>query len=128
MQFPNAVESTESIARYLLENSKFSAVNMRVYYSAFTPAKDSVMSAYRVTAMHHDEILELGSNYVATPQGKEVKAYAVVSARVIEAQSLQMIPTLQPHPRHVDVVGWTEKEANRSKAQIIAEHAKLVLK
>ena len=134
MQFPDLVLGDEPIARFMLESSKYSSVEMRVKYTAFDPPSNpdksnyNKLSAYRVADLEHENIVEIGFNHVAAPQGKVIKAYAVVSAHVFESHDLQLVPTEQPHPRHANVIGWTEKEANRSRAQKIAEFATLVLR
>lgn len=128
VQFPDPVSGVEPIARYLLESSKYGIAEMRVRYNAFMPANDNVLSVYRIINLTHSQIVELGKNFVAVPQGREIKAYAVVAAANFIEQDLLMMPTAEPHPRHVDVIGWSDREANRSRAQIIAEHASLVLK
>jgi len=127
MQFPDGVGGAEPIARYLLENSKYSSAEMRVKYSAFMPAPDNILSVFRVAGMEHAGITELGNDFVAAPQARNLKGYAIVAAQIISDRGLDIVPTLEPHPRHADVVGWSEKDANRSRAQIIAEYARLVL-
>lgn len=128
MQFPEPVQSTELIARYLLESSKFSISGMRVKHNAFMPANDNILSVFRIAELTHQQIIEIGEIHVAAPQNRGVIAYAEVIASTFTDQGLLTIPTTEPHPRHVDIAGWTDKEANRSRAQIIAEHARLTLK
>jgi hypothetical protein len=126
--YPEPVEGNEPIARYLLEDRKFSITQMRVKHNAFMPANDNILSVYRIENLVHAEIMKIGKKYVAEPQAREVLAYAQVAAAVFTEQGLLMAPTAEPHPRHVDVTGWSEREANRSRAQMIAEHSTLVLK
>ena len=128
MQFPEPVLGNESIARFMMESSKYRIGEMRVNYSAFMPAKDNILSVFRIDNLAHLEIVNMGQEFVATPQAREVQAYGVVQAANIFGQGLEMLATAEPHPRHVDVAGWTDKEANRSRAQIIAEFATLVMK
>jgi hypothetical protein len=128
MQFPDSVSSNESIARFMMESSKYRIGEMRVYYSAFLPARDNILSVFRIDNLVHEQIIDIGQEFVAAPQAKEIKAYGVVQAAQIFDQGLEMLPTAEPHPRHVDVSGWTDKETNRSRAQIISEYATLVLK
>ena len=92
------------------------------------PANDNILSVFRIAELTHQQIIEIGEIHVAAPQNRGVIAYAEVIASTFIDQGLLTIPTTEPHPRHVDIAGWTDKEANRSRAQIIAEHARLTLK
>lgn len=127
MQFPDPVLADEFVARFILESSKYRISDMRVTYSAFMPARDNTLSVFRTDNLTQDQIIALGKEFVASPQAREVQAYGTVKSSIFFDQDLQMLPTSEPHPRHVDVIGWTEKEANRSRAQIIAEFATLVV-
>ncbi len=128
MQFPDPVTVAEPLSRYLLEKTKFSSENRRVKFSAFMPANDNILSVFRTCDLSKEEIIELGETYVARPQNRTVLAYAVIVADEFIKSGLTLTATAEPHPRHVDVEGWTESVLNKARAHVLAEIARLELK
>lgn len=86
-----------------------------------------MLSVFRSFELSEREIFAIGEEYVGRPQAKPVVAYAELAARDFLTESLELNPTIDPHPRHVDVVGWTDKAQNLHKAQILARKSNLVL-
>ena len=128
MQYPEPVAPEEPTARYMLEKSKFSAKNARVKTNAYMPANDNVLSVFRIQGLSKVHVIELGEKFVALPQKMNLLAYAVLPANEFVAQGLALVPTSQPHPRHIDVIGWTDSVLNRARAHVLAESAHLELK
>jgi ribosomal 50S subunit-recycling heat shock protein len=128
MQYPEPVAPDELTARYMLEKSKFSVQNARVKASAYMPANDNVLSVFRIERLSKVQVIELGEEFVSIPQSRDLLAYAVLSANEFVAQGLTLVPTREPHPRHIDVEGWTDSVLNRARAHFLAESARLELK
>ena len=127
MQYPDPVAVTEHLSRYVLESGKIRPSVGKLRPNAFMPARDNVLSVFRVDGLDHGSIVKLGQKYVAQPQNRTVVGYGVIRADAFSELGLNLVPTAAPHPRHVDVVGWPDTAASRNKAQILAEIAELVL-
>lgn len=127
-QYPDPVDNTEHLVRYLVDSGKYVPSTGRVKHNAFMPAFDNVLSVFRVDRLTNSEIMKLGEDYVDSPPARVSKAVAIVQALVFMQNNLVLEPTPDPHPRHVDVKGWSDSESNRHKAQLIAAKSSLVLK
>lgn len=127
MEYPLAVGDGEPLCRFAIESGKFSKHNKRVKPSLFMPEKGEVLSVFRGASLTKEQIIALGVEFVGTPRGRPILAYAEVLASSVREQELQLQPTLDPHPRHVDVVGWADDALNRHRAHILAHSATLHL-
>ena len=128
MQYPSPVNIIEPLARFVLERSKFRPSDNTARHSLFLPAPDNVLSVFRILDLDETEVFSLGEEYVGVPQAKPVIAYAALVAQDFLMEGLVLTPTVDPHPRHVDIVGWNDKVQNLHKAQILASKSTLVLR
>ena len=127
MQFPTPVIEEEQLVRFALEKSKFRSSDNTAKHSLFMPAKDNVLSVFRSQELSEAQVFSLGEEFVGGPQGRGVFAYASLRAREFRAETLSLVPTIDPHPRHVDIVGWSDHASNLNKAQTLATKSLLVL-
>lgn len=127
MRHPQNVDGDEAIARFITDKKYYRPSDRTVRPNAFMPASDNELSVYRVSGIVLAEILRIGIDYVARPRAKPLLGYAEVRASEFTVLGLNFVTTEVPHPRHANVVGWPERVACRSKAQILAESARLHL-
>ena len=127
MQFTTSVSEDEQLARFALEKSKFRPSNNTAKHSLFMPANDNVLSVFRAHELSEEQVFSLGEEFVGAPQGKGILAYASLRASEFRAETLSLVPTIDPHPRHVDVEGWSDHASNLNKAQILAAKSLLIL-
>ncbi len=127
MEFPTPVSDVEFLARFVLEKSKYRPSDNTARHNLFMPAKDNVLSVFRVDELNETQAVSLGEEFVGKPQGRPILAYANLHAQEYKAIDLILTPTVQPHPRHVDVLGWTDQAANLNKAHLLASRSVLVL-
>ena len=127
MQFPIPVDNDEPLARFALERGKFRSSDNTARHNLFVPAKDNVLSVFRTLELSEAQTFSLGDQYVGIPQNRPVLAYATLRALDFLVENLGVTPTAEPHPRHVDVEGWSDHASNLHKAQILATKSQLVL-
>jgi len=122
------VEESECITRYIFEKKRYSKVNKRVKYKAFIPPPNGQMSIYRIDELEDATIWELAREYVEPQYGKRALARADTSAEKVFAESLSIVPNVDPHPRHAEMTGWPSNEdAKQMIAVTLADDAKLIL-
>ncbi len=120
----DVVDASERISRFVLSKSHVSVQNQRVKYAAFLPPPSRKLSAYRTTTVEEQGIWEIGRTYVAAPQQKAIRGRGDLSANIIRATELDVVPERQPHKLHADVVGWpTEKDEQKMIAVELANQA-----
>ena len=127
MEFPTPVGGAEPLARFALEKGKFRPSDNTARHSLFMPAKDNVLSAFRISELNEAQIFSLGEQFVGNPQIRNVLAYAALRAQEFLVEGLGLTPTAEPHPRHVDVEGWSDHATNLNKAHILAAKSQLIL-
>jgi hypothetical protein len=127
MEFPAPLDEFEPLARFAKESNKIGKQPLRAKPNLFMPAPDGVMSTFRIVLLDHAQVIAIGKEFVGDPAGKPILAYAKIEARALKNQNLELVPTIDPHPRHVDVVGWSDDATNRHKAHVLANEARLVL-
>ncbi len=126
--FPsNNIDPTERISRYILNRKgKFSRENQRVKYSAFLPPPNLEMSVYRIDDLGEHDIWEIGTKYVAEPQGKHVYARGDLRAKTIFSVGLGIAPDPKPHKLHANIINWpVEKDKQKMRAVELANAAVL---
>ncbi len=126
MEFPLPVDEAEPLVRFAKEFNRIGKQPLRAKPSLFMP-HDGVMSTFRVSLLDQAQVIAIGKEFVGDPIGKPIYAYAEVEARAMQSQNLLLVPTIDPHPRHVDVVGWSDDATNRHRAHILANEARLIL-
>jgi hypothetical protein len=107
-----------TLCRFIFQSNHFSG--NRVKPGAFLPAPGKTrISMFFVDLMQTVEIWKLG-DVVGSPRGKTPKARAEMHRDAIhrvEDCKLQIEHDPQPHPRHVNVVGWpVDKDAQKAVA------------
>jgi len=78
-----------------------------------------------------DEIWTIGETYVTASRadGLRVLARADIQAEIILNEDLLVDPTPIPHPRHADIVNWSDKPEHRlEQASALALKAKPISK
>ena len=124
---PDVVGDNENIARYLLENSKFTASTGNVRHHAFMP-KALKTSVYRIDDCSESEVWSVGQEFIGDPQSKSVLARADFIASHIFDIGLAIKPDVSPHPRHATIEGWpTEKGAQKLKAMEMLKKVTLIV-
>jgi hypothetical protein len=127
LQFPEPVENNEDISRYIFDSNKIRPSDRSVRYQNFLPPKGATeISVYRVSGIHHQEIVSIGDQFVGAVRGQAVLAYALNRASTYLERELRFIPTELPHPRHANIVGLDDHAANIQKAQMLAAASTLV--
>jgi hypothetical protein len=130
------VNREEPIARFLLQPKWFNQRTMHVAAQAFKPRTPKPPSStfrtsvYRTEGCSSDEIWAIGETYVTSNRtdGLRVLARADIQAEIILNQGLLVDPTPIPHPRHADIVNWSDTPEQRlEKMGALAMRAELVL-
>ena len=120
------VYDKESLARYLLEKSKFSRTTGRVKHRAFLPPRDLRLSVFRTQGMSCDEVQKMGEESVA--EDRTLYGWASLAAqsvRSIDKNGLAVEPD-PPPDRHASIEGWPEdKNEQMLRALQLASIAKL---
>jgi hypothetical protein len=131
------VSGAESITRFLLQRKWFNLTTKHVSPQAFKPRNPVPpsttfrTSVYRTENCTADDIWLIGETYVTAKRtdGLRVLARADVPAEIILDQDLLVDPTAIPHPRHADIVNWSDKPEQRlDQASALALKAKLISK
>lgn len=122
------VESSERITRYLLNKSgRFSPESRRVKYAAFLPAKNGETSVYRTSSLDDSIVWNIGKQYVADPQSKEIKARGDLKALHVLKLGLEIEPTKLPHPRHANIINWPKEKDEQKMLAIELANQSLLL-
>lgn len=118
MESISSVPSTERVARYIIEKSKFRPKDGSVRHSAFFPNKNMTTSVFRIDEMQDGEIAELGKGQVAIPQKKPLYGWGHLLVSDVVATKLQnvlvsldVVPDTASHARHANIVGWPVDKA-----------------
>jgi hypothetical protein len=100
-----------------------------VSYAAFMPpAKTRKASVYRTSHCNERRIWALCRLFVERNRTDNRKALARgdVLSGIILGQELGIVADPTPHPRHADVVGWPDQQAQQMmKAVVLAENSSL---
>lgn len=121
------VESTESIARFIRNQSDMRLGLGRPKYSAFLPrVQDGEISVFRTAGLGAVEIKALGAAYVAKPNSP-IKGHCVQLASDFFSEGLHIEAAPHPHPSHANVKGWVMDSRNRIIAKKLADKAALTV-
>lgn len=129
MALSNVISPYESLARYLLEKSKFSMLKNSVLPSGFMPTANLDLSVYRIDNLEIEEIWEIGRKDViaAMTMPKELYGIAKIKASKVLENGLEIKPQ-EPPPRHANMIGWPkEKERQKMIAIELAAESELKL-
>ena len=123
------VNSDESLGRFLTQKNHFSRNRDEVKFNAFVPPSNLRLSVYRVEGLNLDKIWGIGQKVVDTiPEPRTLYGVADIKARVVERESLKIIPDKLPC-RHADIINWPSEDARQlSIAQKLAAESRLILK
>jgi hypothetical protein len=130
------VNREEPIVRFLVQPKWFNPRTKHVAAQAFKPRNPKPpsttfrTSVYRVEGCTSDEIWAIGEKYVTSNRtdGLRVLGRADIQAAIILDQGLLVDPTPIPHPRHADIVNWSDKPEQRlDEMGALALQAELVL-
>jgi len=106
----------ETLARYITDPKQIRPSDNTIRHYAFMPPKVTKrLSVYYVSNITETEIWKIGNDYVAPSRGKII-ARADLNSRVVYETELSVDLTGKPHPRHADIVGWSE-EPGKTKLQ-----------
>lgn len=125
----NRINAEETITRYILSSSAFSASNSRVKPRAFEPSpQDQSTSVFRIHGLQEDEVWEIGLHDVVGTREQTLYARADIEVSRVLSLDLSIRPD-EPPARHALIYGWSdEKHSRMAKAQELAAIASLVLK
>jgi len=121
----------ERISPFLFSSNDYSVTKAKVHFSAFFPPKSLRKSAYWTSRLFDKQVWSLGVRFVEPLRpGLQIKARADIrSTLVYAANPLHVVLTSQPHPRHVNIVGWSgEKLKDRLSALKLADSSTLVMR
>lgn len=122
-----AVDSTESITRYLRNGSHLRLALGRPHFSAYLPRiPDGDISVYRTSGMTTADIAALGVRYVGKPDS-QLKGHCDLLAAAFFVEGLNVESAPVPHDRHANVNGWTNDPRNRIIARKLADKAVLTV-
>lgn len=133
----DSVGPQERISRVLLLNRYFNQNTGHISPQAFKPRtpkqRDEVYetSVYCTNKLDHQEIWNLGDEYVTKPHPKKypVLARADLVAREVTDKDLQIVPHPTPHPCHANIRNWPNSPEEREmKAKMLAKAAQLVIR
>jgi hypothetical protein len=120
------VTPDEHLARCLTQSNHYHRVEWRVTERAFLPARDGTTSVFRVDGLTDPQIWQLADKHVAgAPGGRRVEGTGTLVAHAVTDVGLRVEPDDDP-PRHAAIVGWPDEKSDRkSRAQRLAEAARL---
>jgi len=132
----NSVTSEEKINRFIFSQRYFNSQTRHISPQAFKPATpqkperpEYQTSVYRTQNLDNLEIWSLGDEFVAPKRGMPILARGEVQAKIIFDQELQIKPDKSPHPRHANIVGWSESDEARQMAYLkISQEATLFIR
>ena len=128
MSSPAQVEEHEQISRYINEKKKIRPKEGKAGYNAFMPPRTLRMSVYRTDGLDEAGVWRIADEFVATAE-KPVIARADLEAREYLSQQLSFDPDGIPHPRHANVIGWSDEQSFQKVIALqLAEAAVLVRK
>lgn len=110
------LSADDLLARHALEKSHYRA-DGSVKPNAFRPAPDGSTSVFNITDLLHDEIVDIGNQYVAEPQNRELKGWSEVRVQSVTDCGLNLDPDNNPE-RHVNIIGWPEERPKQLEIQL----------
>lgn len=127
---PDSVQSTEVLSRWLFSSKLFNRSTLRVRSGAFTPQRslrsgDLETSVYRTSGLTEHQIWPLAQ----LRPGLTLHGRADLKANDVETTGLTVVPETSNHPRHANILGWSDDEADQlQKKTELARMARLLLK
>ncbi len=123
-----SIQSSESVARFIMQKTYFRPSTQTVRHNAFMPNREGQTSVYRIIGLDDPEIFEIGRRFVADKMNKPLLGHADIEVLKILEKDLRVISDPDPHPRHANIVDWPEDpEKNRLIAIELADEAELHL-
>src|SRR5712691_5176414 len=96
----------ESLARYITQRNHIRFSNSTIRHNAFMPPPSGRFSMYRISGLLEDEIWAIGKKFVADVLKKPLQGRGDLNSKLLYEQGLTVQSAPEPHPRHVNVVGW----------------------
>ena|SRR2546422_696524 len=123
------VQPGERLSPFLFHSNEYDPGKKIVRHPAFTPSRRLRKSAYWTSKLLDGQIWSIGARFVAPLRGLPIKARADLKSTVVyDDLPLKVKLTSKPHPRHVDIVGWSgERKKDRLHAVKLADESKLVI-
>ncbi|HET9178685.1 MAG TPA: hypothetical protein VFQ24_10060 [Terriglobia bacterium] len=121
------VSLDERISRYIVNKHH---MKKRISPAAFMP-RTGCTSVYRTTGCAEKRVWLLGLLFVERKRRDNVKILgrADLGSKIVFDEGLNIRPSLGPHPRHANLIGWPEDKAEqKDKAAALAQAAALVLR
>lgn len=92
------------------------------------PASNGEASSYRTSGLTELDIWLIGTEYVAKPRNKLLRARGDTTAATITSLGLEVTPAPQPHPRHTNITNWPHEDSEKKLVAIeLANSATLEL-
>lgn len=123
------VKPSESLARFIIEESKIRKSDNSVKLGAFLPAPtDLTTSVFRIDALPKDQVAEIGRQHVASARDKPLYGWGQLMTKDVTGAGLDVAVDTKPHPLHANIIGWSsDRSAQKLQAMKLAENATLVL-
>jgi hypothetical protein len=118
----------EQLSRYLTHHNEYSKSKRIVRFPAFLPPRTRRHSVYWTSGLPEEEIWNIGLLHVAPKRGA-IDGRADLNSLITYREGLAVELTKVPHPRHADIVGWSEdRKKARLQAEKLADEATLIMR
>jgi hypothetical protein len=116
-----SVATYETLTRFVMQSNWFRSSDRRVKYAAFMPnLRNGETSVFRISDLSDVEVWAIGDDTVATLRERPILGRADITASLVMANKLNLVPD-EPPPRHANIVGWPQdKERQRIVALELA--------
>ena len=106
----------KDISRFLFDSGHVRA-DKTIKHNAFIPPKNYRLSVFKTDTLTAEQIYQIGAQYVMPLRGKPIKGVAQVNSSHVVAIGLSFDSDGVPHPRHSNIIGWSE---DSSKDRVLA--------
>jgi hypothetical protein len=107
---PETLEQSSTLSRFIFSRKQYNVDRPKP--NAFLPPSTNLaISAIWIDNLSDTEIWRIGDDVVGRARNKPALARADIEAKILADVSLTILPDPEPHPRHVNILGWpTEKD------------------
>lgn len=111
------VAISEILSRFVLKKDWYRPSDNSLKYATFLPnPKNGETSVFRISGIFDKEIWDIGDREVAKDPNRPILGRADISASIVVAKGLEILPS-EPPERHANIVGWP---GEKSKQKLIA--------
>jgi len=106
------MEQLSTLSRFIFSKKQFSADRPKP--QAFLPPSTNLaISAVWIDNLSDTEIWRIGDDVAGRARNKPTLARADIEAEIFTDLSLKILPDPEPHPRHVNILGWPSEKDER---------------